>query len=98
MLNHVMKRSYAWAEACASGEMHDDRLHIQYLRMATEAARALAPYQSPTLATIRISGSRDNPLEVREGVTSAEIRAELIALITQSGLMPTKLIGDGSTK
>ena len=29
---------------------------------------------------------------------AAEICAELIALIAQDGLMPTKLIGDGSTK
>jgi hypothetical protein len=95
MLDRGMKRSFAWAEACASGEMHDDKLHIQYLRMATDAARALAPYQSPTLATVRIGESRDNPLEIREGVTSTEIRAELIAMMTQSGIVPTKLIGGG---
>ena len=38
----------------------------------------------PKLATVKVGGDRDNPLMVRDGVTSAELRAELIAMMMEA--------------
>ena len=38
---------------------------------------------------------RENPLLVREGVTSKQVMAELVAMIEATGLLPTKLKNGG---
>jgi len=51
---------------------------------------AVSGYQTPMPATVKVGGDRDNPLMVREGVTSRQIMEELRQKIVESGLLPTK--------
>jgi hypothetical protein len=53
------------------------------------AAGRLAPYQDPVLATVKVSGDRDRPLVIREGVTSKRIMEELRQKILETGLLPS---------
>jgi hypothetical protein len=45
---------------------------------------------------VRVGGDRENPLLVREGVTSKQVMAELVAKIRATGLLPTMLKNGGS--
>jgi hypothetical protein len=45
---------------------------------------------------VRVGGDRENPLLVREGVTSKQVMAELVAKIKATGLLPTMLKNGGS--
>jgi hypothetical protein len=64
-------------------------------RTAAHIGRLLAPFRYPTYATVRVGGDRENPLVVREGVTSKQVMAELVAKIKATGLLPTKWKNDG---
>jgi hypothetical protein len=46
-------------------------------------------------ATVNVGGDRENPLLAREGVTSKQVMAELVAMIEAAGLLPTKLKNGG---
>jgi hypothetical protein len=46
-------------------------------------------------AIVALSRWRENPLPVREGVTSKQVIAELVAMIEAAGLLPTKLKNGG---
>ena len=67
-----------------------DGLYKNYLKLTVYTAGKLAPYQTPMLTTVKVGGDRDNPLTVREGVTSKQVMAELVAMIEGAGLLPTK--------
>ena len=45
---------------------------------------------------MRVGGDRENPLLVREGVTSKQVMAELVTKIKATGLLPTMLKNGGS--
>jgi hypothetical protein len=62
----------------------------EYYRCACNIAAKLAPFRYPTYATVRVGGDRENPLLVREGVTSWQIMEELRQKIMETGLLPTK--------
>ena len=49
----------------------------------------------PEFPTGTVGGDRENPLLVREGVTSKQVMAELVAMIEAAGLLPTKLENGG---
>ena len=51
---------------------------------AAAIAEKLIPFKHPRLATVKVGEDRDNPFMVRDGVTSAEIRAELIAMMMEA--------------
>jgi hypothetical protein len=65
-------------------------------RTAAHIGRLLAPFRHPTYATVRVGGDRENPLLVREGVTSKQVMAELLAKIEATGLLPTQMKNGGS--
>jgi hypothetical protein len=44
------------------------------------------------LATVRVGGDRENPLVVREGVTSKQIMEELRQKILETGLLPSRMV------
>ena len=56
------------------------------------AASRRPPYQDPQLATVKVGGDRDNPLMVREGVTSKQIMEELRQKILETGLLPSGMV------
>jgi hypothetical protein len=60
-------------------------------RTAAHIGRLLAPFRYPTYATVKVGGDRETPLLVREGVTSKQVMAELLAKIKATGLLPTNL-------
>jgi hypothetical protein len=65
-------------------------------RTAAHIGRLLAPFRYPTYATVKIGGGgRESPLLVREGVTSRRVKAELLAMIEASGVLPTELKNGG---
>jgi hypothetical protein len=66
------------------GTKPDEVRFVRYACLAAVQAIALAQYQTPKLATVKVGGDRDNPLMVRDGVTSAELRAELIAMMMEA--------------
>ena len=60
------------------------------VKITVEAfASDLAWYQSPRLATVKVGEDRKNPFQLREGVTSAELRAELLEMFSR-GLRPSE--------
>jgi hypothetical protein len=44
------------------------------------------------LSTVKVGGDRDNPLLVRQGVTSKQIMEELRQKILETGLLPSKMV------
>jgi hypothetical protein len=44
------------------------------------------------LATVKVGGDRDNPLMVREGVTSKQVMEMLRQKLLETGLVPSKLV------
>jgi hypothetical protein len=69
---------------------------IPSYRTAAHIGRLLAPFRYPTYATVRVGGDRENPLLVRDGVTSQRIMEELRQKIMETGLLPTMLKNGGS--
>jgi hypothetical protein len=41
---------------------------------------------------VKVGGDRENPLMVREGVTSKQVMEELRQKILETGLLPSKLV------
>jgi hypothetical protein len=74
------------------GKNYDDELYKSYLKLTVYTAGKLAPYQDPQLATVKVGGDRDNPLMVREGVTSKQIMEELRQKILETGLLPSRMV------
>jgi hypothetical protein len=62
---------------------------------AVSIASQVCNYRHPKLAPVNVGGDRENPLLVREGVTSKQVMAELVAMIEAAGLLPTKLKNGG---
>jgi hypothetical protein len=92
VLGRVMNETLALAQKYGpAGAEYNDDLYSKYLKLTVETARALAPYQTPQLATVRVGGDRENPPLVPEGVTSKQVWAELAAKIKATGLLPTNL-------
>jgi len=71
---------------------YNDGLYRAYLKLAVYTAGKLAPYQTPMLATVKVGGDRDNPLMVREGVTSKQVMEALRQKMLETGLVPSKLV------
>jgi hypothetical protein len=97
MLNRIMAETYTMATEYGplSGTYNDD-LYRAYLKLTVYTAGKLAPYQTPMLSTVKVGGDRDNPLLVREGVTSQRIMEELRQKIMETGLLPTMLKNGGA--
>ena len=96
VLGRLINEAYAMCQKYGpTGDEYDDELYRKYLRLTAETAGRLAPYQTPQLTTLRVGGDSKSPLIVREGVTSQEIMAELMAMIAETGLLPSPLSGDG---
>ena len=55
-------------------------------------ASQVCNYRHPKLATVKVGGDRENPLMVREGVTSKQVMEELRQKILETGLLPSKLV------
>jgi len=73
------------------GEEPDEVAFVRFVRLSSNLARALAPYQSPTFTRLQVSGDKNNPLLVGEGVTPSRLREILLEKIIQTGLIPTAL-------
>jgi hypothetical protein len=96
MLNRIMVETYAMArEYGPLSNKYDDDLYKSYLKLTVYTAGKLAPYQTPQLATVKVGGDRENPLLVREGVTSKQIMEELRQKIMETGLLPTRMKNGG---
>jgi catalase (peroxidase I) len=93
MLNRVMAEAYAMSrEYGPQSNKYDDDLYKSYLKLTVYTAGKLAPYQSPQLSTVKVGGDRDNPLMIREGVTSKQVMEELKQKILETGLLPSKMV------
>jgi hypothetical protein len=96
VLGRVISEAYAMCQKFGpTGSEYDDELYRKYLRLTAETAGRLAPYQTPQLTTLRVSGDSKSPFVVREGVTSQQVLAELMAMIAETGLLPSPIGGDG---
>ena len=81
-----MAETYAMAKEYGPlSNKYDDDLYKSYLKLTVYTAGKLAPYQTPQLATVKVGGDRDNPLLVRECVTSRQIMEELRQKIMETG-------------
>jgi len=70
----------------------DDKETIKTELLASVAiASQVCNYRHPKLATVKVGGDRENPLLVREGVTSKQIMEELRQKIMETGLLPSKI-------
>lgn len=71
----------------------DDREGAKTALLDTVAiASQVCNYRHPKLATVKVGGDRENPLMVREGVTSKQVMEELRQKILETGLLPSKLV------
>src|ERR1700694_4227908 len=57
-----------------------------------EIAAQVCSYRHPKLATVKVGGDRENPLMVREGVTSKEIMEMLRQKMLETGLVPSPCV------
>jgi hypothetical protein len=60
---------------------------------AVGVAAQVCKYRHPKLSTVKVGGDRENPLMVREGVTSKRVQQELLEMIISTGVLPSKLVG-----
>jgi hypothetical protein len=51
-------------------------------------AEKLIGFEFPKLATVKVGEDRENPFQVREGATSAELRAKLLDMFMR-GMRPS---------
>ncbi len=58
-----------------------------YERVST-AAQGLAPYKHPRLTAMKVGQDRDSPFLVPDGVTAAQLKAELMEMMVETGLAP----------
>jgi len=84
---------YFFTEAVnAQGKKDADKAEIKTCLMdAVTVAKDVVNYRHPKLATVKVGADRENPLLVREGATSKQVMAELVAKIKATGLLPTNL-------
>ena len=66
----------------------DEDKFAKYAGLAVSFAADLAWYQSPRLATVKVGEDRENPFTVRDGVTSEQLRAELLDMFMR-GMRPS---------
>jgi hypothetical protein len=93
VLNNIMAEAYAMAKEYGPGsDKYNERLYLNFLKLAMASAGRLAPYQDPQLSTVKVGGDRERPLVVREGVTSLRIMEELKQKIRESGLLPSNMV------
>ena len=59
---------------------------------AVSIASQVCNYRHPKLATVKVGGDREKPLLVREGVTSKQVMAELVAMTMKPGSSPDMAI------
>jgi hypothetical protein len=59
---------------------------------AVGVAAQVCNYRHPKLSTVKVGGDRENPLMVREGVTSKRIQQELLEMIAATGVLPSKMV------
>ena len=83
VLNEAMKYFFGRARATKDPEERGDH----YIA-ASAIAEKLIGFEFPKLATVRVGEDRENPFQVREGVTSAELRAELLDMFMR-GMRPS---------
>ena len=83
VLNEAMKYFFGRARATKDPEERGDH----YIA-ASAIAEKLIGFEFPKLATVRVGEDRENPFPVREGVTSAELRAELLDMFMR-GMRPS---------
>jgi hypothetical protein len=68
----------------------NEELFVKYTMMYARVASNLTPYQSPALASIHTSVSKQSALE-RPGTVEREVYAEFMAEIAQSGELPRQV-------
>jgi hypothetical protein len=66
----------------------DEGKFEKYQNAAVAFATNLVGYESPKLATVKVGEDRENPFMVREGVTSNELKAELLDMFMR-GMRPS---------
>jgi hypothetical protein len=60
---------------------------------AVMIAEKVAPYRFARLSTVKVGSDKPNPLLVCDGVTAADVKAELLAEMAATGLIPTQIAG-----
>jgi hypothetical protein len=83
VLNEAMKYFFGCARATKDPEERGDH----YIA-ASAIAEKLIGFEFPKLATVKVGEDRENPFQLREGVTSAELRAELLDMFMH-GMRPS---------
>jgi hypothetical protein len=73
------------------GEDADFKAIRDNLREAVTIAKEVAPYRPARLSSVKVGSDRPNAPFVPDGVTSAQLREELISMIARSGVLGRQL-------
>jgi hypothetical protein len=88
VLGRIMNEALSMAMAYGPSR----NLYRNYLKLTVYTAGRLAPYQTPQLVAMRVGSDRDNPLVIREGVTSKEVFEMLRQKMQETGLVPSQFV------
>jgi hypothetical protein len=89
IMEHAMR--YFFTQALEA-KVDDKETIKTALLDAVAIASQVCNYRHPKLAAVKIGGERDNPVMVREGVTSKQIMEELRQKILETGLLPSNMV------
>ena len=91
---------YFYAKACnerwkTDGNADDKVIGASYLQAASLAEK-VAPYRHARLSAVKLAGDPNNPVRrIRDDITAAELRAEIMAEMERLGLFETPLEPQG---
>ena len=89
IMEHAMR--YFFTQALEA-KVDDKETIKTALLDAVAIASQVCNYRHPKLATVKVGGDRDNPLMVREGVTSKQIMEMLRQKMLETGLVPSQFV------
>jgi hypothetical protein len=92
IMEYAMRWFFTEASAAIEAGSGDKAEIKENLRDTVAIAAQVCNYRHPKLATVKVGGDRDNPLMVREGLTSKEIIALLRQRMLETGLVPSQFV------
>lgn len=92
IMEYAMRWFFTEATEAIEAGAEDKNLIKADLRDTVAIAAQVCNYRHPKFATVKVGGDRENPLMVREGVTSKEIMALLRKRMLETGLVPSNMV------
>jgi hypothetical protein len=98
VIEEAMRYFYAkaWNERWKTDGNADDKVIGASYLQAASLAEKVAPYRHARLSAVKLAGDPNNPVRrIRDDITAAELRAEIMAEMERLGLFETPLEPQG---